>query len=90
MREANHYCYFFISFTLMPSLLVASAFYLSTQISCRGSVMGLRFSATAPFTFLFIELTEIQPVYVHDLKTEKPIEDLGGQYWRKLKRVAFG
>ena len=75
----------------MPSLLVASAFYSSAQISCRGSVMW--FLATAPFTFLFIELTEIQPfktVYVHDLKIEKPIEDLGGQYWRKLKRVAFG
>ena len=75
----------------MPSFLVASAFYLSTQVSFRGSIMW--FLATAPFTFLFIELTEIQPfktVYVHELKTEKPIEDLGGQYWRRLKRVAFG
>ena len=43
----------------MPSFLSASAFYLSTQISCRGSVMW--FLATAPFTFLFIELTEILP-----------------------------
>ena len=40
-----------------------------------------------------IVLTEIQPfktVFLHELKTEKPIEDLGGQYWRRLKRVAFG
>ena len=75
----------------MPSFLAASAFYLSTQISCRGSVMW--FLATAPFAFLFIEVTEIQPfitVYVYELKTEKPIEDLGGQYWRRLKQAAFG
>ena len=52
----------------------------------------MRFLATAPFAFLFIELTEIQPfktVYIYELKTEKPIEDWGGQYWRRLKRVAF-
>ena len=38
VREANHYCHFFISFALMPSFLAASAFSLSSQISFRGSV----------------------------------------------------